>query len=166
MKKTYLILPLLLLILSCATSCVAQDSVSVNETITQHYNRLLKEKVGDSIANIIVSAKKADIICDSVVKKLNPNEIEIAKYLVSDTCNFKKGFAVDGHFYNYLSIVFKTKKQFVTLRYDFVLDKLQITGSENKLLSETDLARYDIVSFGLLAFPDNKYLNRFKTEKK
>ena len=159
---------LLLLYVLSVGACAAQDSVKVktNESITQHSQRLLTEKLGDSVACIIINAKKAEIICDSISKKLSQNEIEIAKYLVSDTCNFKKGFAVDGHFYNYLSIVFKTKKEFVTLRYDFVLDKLQISGSEDKLLTETDLTRYDIVNFGLLAFPDNKYLNRFKIEKK
>ena len=152
----------------CFNSCVAQDSVKIqtNETITQHYQRLLKEKVGDSIANIVISAKKVDIICDSVAKKLNTGEIEIAKYIVSDTCNLNKGLIVDGRFYNYLALMFKSKKEVVTIKYDFVLDKLQITDAENKLLNETDLTKYDIVRFGLLAFPKNKYLNRFKTEKK
>ncbi|MBQ3691013.1 MAG: hypothetical protein II937_14285 [Bacteroidales bacterium] len=166
MKKTYLILPLLLLILSCATSCVAQDSVSVNETITQHYNRLLKEKLGDSIATIVINAKRAVIVCDSVAKKLSSGEVEIAKYLVSDTCNYDNGAKAQGLFYNYLELAFKNKKETVRYQFDFVLNKMRIIGGNGKGLCEKDLRSYEILNFGLLAFPGNEYLKRFKTEKK
>ncbi|MBR3714085.1 MAG: hypothetical protein IKP73_13645 [Bacteroidales bacterium] len=162
----YRVVLLLLAIVSCTSSCMAQDAV-VNESITQHYNRLFKEKVGDSIANIILDAKSVEIMCDSVQKKLSANEIAIAQYIVADTCNLSEGYAVDGLFYNYLSFKFVTKKKSITICYDFVLDKMRIYSAEGKKLAERDIkSALPPVRFGLLAFPDNKYLKQFNTGKK
>lgn len=162
----YRIMLLLFVIVSCTSSCMAQDAI-VNESITQHYNRLFKEKVGDSIANIILDAKSVEIMCDSVQKKLSANEIAIAQYVVADTCNLSEGYVVDGLFYNYLSFKFSAKKKSITICYDFVLDKMRIYSAEGKELAERDIkSALPPVRFGLLAFPDNKYLKQFNTGKK
>lgn len=155
-------------ILICSqTSCMGQEkSIAHDETIWQKNNTLFANEVGDSIVNLVLKAKCIYLCCDSAKVKLDANETTVAKYIVSDTCNLKKGLNVDGYFHNYLSLMFVSKKDTITFMYDFSLEKMQIRGKNDIELSETDIKDYGILRLGLLAFPDNKYLNRFKQMKK
>lgn len=157
----------LLALLFTTTSCSAKNKRdSIDYTPMQRNEVLLREAVGDSVANIVLKANQVEISTDSCASiKLNTDERAVVKYLIADTCNYSSDTKVFGEFIPYLCVKFKHRKKVVVALYDFRLHKWMMKGANEKLLRMYDLKSTDILRFASIALPKDKYLNEFFKEQ-
>lgn len=157
----------LLALLFTTTSCSAKNKRdSIDYTPMQRNEVLLREAVGDSVANIVLKANQVEISTDSCASiKLNTEEKTIVKYLIADTCNYSSDTKIFGEFIPYLCVKFKYRKKVVVVLYDFRLHKWMMKGTNEKLLRMYDLKSTDILRFASMALPKDKYLNEFFKEQ-
>lgn len=157
---------LLLVFFSLATILPSCASCFRNSRVKPQFECLLKDKLGDSISNIISRSRHLEIYNDSnSVRIVSKKDIAVLEYIIADSCNYETDSKVFSEFKPQLSIKCKRFKKHITIQYDFEMCKWRILGKNDNLLCMYDLRSMEIIRFVLMALPNDNNIHEYLTNK-
>lgn len=167
--QTFLLFAILSLI---CEGCSARTPKNQNFIMNEMMNPVLKDSLGDSICNIIVSSKKVKVErlnanqsqpSKMTSKWLSKEEIGMATFLFMANDSITKQSPVFGRYSPNVKFTFFSNKSFVVVEVDFGLQQVCFIGRETK---KFDVRENYILKFCNMLFPNDEYLSFLLKERK
>jgi hypothetical protein len=169
-KTVQTILLCVILSLICE-GCSARTPKKQNFIMKEMINPVVKDSLGDSICNIIVSSEKVKVerltanqsLSEKVPTKwLSKKETGVATFLLMANDSITHPSPVFGKYSPNVKFTFFSKKRFVVVEVDFGLQQVCYIGEETK---KFDLRDSYLLKFCNMLFPNDEYLSFLLKER-
>lgn len=137
---------------------------------------VVTKALGDSVCSIIEKARTMRLFTvtapDDTVN--TPGSVivpmkdrSLVKFIITNPDDYESDVVTYGIFVPQFGVQFATRKEEVSIYYDFGLRKWQLRNAKGDVLLERDLKSGNMFRFARTAFPDDKFFNSLpQTENK